>query len=187
VTAVAATLAQLFGFSEDECQMMQVAGYLHDLGKLAVPEAILEKPGRLSPEEYCIIKAHTYYSFKILDTLSELEVINTWASYHHERLDGKGYPFCLQAENLSMGSRIMAVADVFTAITEDRPYRQALARPDALRVLYRMSQDKALDEDVVAVLQDRFDDINSVRMAAQADAAKEYHALTPPENPHVKV
>lgn len=187
VATVATTLAQLFGFSENECQMMQVAGHLHDLGKLSIPETILEKPGRLSPEEYSIVKAHAYYTFKVLDTLSELEVINTWASYHHERLDGKGYPFRLQEDNLSVGSRIIAVADVFTAITEDRPYRQAMDRPEALRVLNRMSQDKALDEDVVAVLQDRFDDINSVRMAAQADAAKEYHALKPPENPHVKV
>jgi HD-GYP domain-containing protein (c-di-GMP phosphodiesterase class II) len=177
VASVAAALAKLFGFSENECQMMQAAGHLHDLGKLSIPETILEKPGRLSPEEYCIIKAHTYYTFKILDSLSELKVINTWASYHHERLDGKGYPFRLQAENLSMGSRIMAVADVFTAITEDRPYRQAMGRPEALRVLNRMSQDKALDEDVVAVLQDRFDAINSVRMAAQADILEKHQDL----------
>ncbi|MEW6662426.1 MAG: HD-GYP domain-containing protein [Bacillota bacterium] len=177
VAAAAEALAGFFGFSENECQMMRIAGYLHDLGKLAIPDAILEKPGKLSSEEYYIIKAHTFHTFRILETISELEVINTWASYHHERLDGKGYPFHHRAENLSMGSRIMAVADVFTAITEDRPYRKGMSRQEAFKVLCRMAQDSALDKEVVATLQDNFEIISSIRMAAQADAIKEYQTF----------
>lgn len=102
VAATAEALGRLLGFSEKECRMMKVAGYLHDLGKLAVPAEILEKPGRLTMEEFCIIKAHTFYTYRILERLEGLEIINTWASFHHERLDGKGYPFHHRAEDLPL-------------------------------------------------------------------------------------
>lgn len=174
VAATAETLSRLIGFSERECQMTRAAGYLHDLGKLAVPAEILEKPAKLTENEFNVIKSHTFYTYRILETISDLDVINAWASFHHERLDGKGYPFHHKGEDLSPGSRIMAVADVFTAITEGRPYRKGMSNDKALQVLQQMAQVSALDSDVVSTLRIHYDEVNSIRIAAQAAASKEY-------------
>jgi len=174
VAASAESLARLVGFSARECLTMRIAGYLHDLGKLAVPKEILEKPAKLTAEEFNVIRSHTFYTYRILERVPDLEVISTWAAFHHERLDGKGYPFHLRGEDMSLGSRIMAVADVFTAITEDRPYRKGMPSERALKVLQQMADDSALDLYLVAVLRSHYEEVNSARMSAQAVASKEY-------------
>lgn len=174
VAATAAALAGFMGFSERECRMMEIAGRLHDLGKLAVPLEILDKPGKLTKDEFNIIKIHPFYTYRILETINDLDVINVWASFHHERLDGNGYPFHHKGEDLSPGSRIMAVADVFTAITEDRPYRKGMESNEALRILENMAGVSALDSDVVSSLRLNYDEINSIRLVGQAAASKEY-------------
>jgi len=180
VAASAEALAKLAGFSARECRMMRVAGYLHDLGKLAVPPEILEKPSKLTEEEFNVIRAHTFHTYRVLEPIADLEVINTWASFHHERLDGSGYPFHLAARNLSLGSRIMAVADVFTAVTEDRPYRKGMTGDKALQVLQHMVNASALDAGIVSLLQRNFDEVNSLRAAAQAASAEEYQRSSVP-------
>ncbi|HIE43217.1 MAG TPA: HD domain-containing protein [Candidatus Omnitrophica bacterium] len=167
-------LARGLGFSERECQMMRLAGYLHDLGKLAVPIEILEKPAKLTVEEFNIIKSHTFHTYRVLENIEELEIINTWAAFHHERLDGGGYPFHLKGEDLSLGSRIMAVADVFTAITEDRPYRKGMDTQIALKVIQQMADNSALDPAIVLELKRHFADINSARISVQKIATEEY-------------
>jgi len=174
VAATASALAKLIGFSEKECYLMKIAGYLHDLGKLAVPSEILEKPGILSAEERNVIKRHAFYTHRILETIDGLEIINIWASYHHERPDGNGYPFHYTAEDIPLGSRIMAVADVFTALTEDRPYRKGMEDNETLKVLQKLAGESALDAEVTSVLFRHFDDLNSIRRAAQEESAREY-------------
>lgn len=174
VAASAEGLAELAGFSEKECKMMKVASYLHDLGKLAVPTEILEKPSGLTVHEYNVVKSHPFYSYRILESVSGLEVVNAWASFHHERLDGSGYPFHYGERELSTGSRIMAVADVFTAITEDRPYRKGMSGEVALSVLEEMAESSQLDNHVVSLVSRNFDMINSKRIAAQEPVSKEY-------------
>jgi len=174
VAASAEGLAELSGFSERECKMIEVAGNLHDLGKLAVPKEILEKPAALTRREYNIVKCHPFYSFRVLEPVSGLEVINEWASFHHERLDARGYPFHHGEADLSVGSRIMAVADIFTAITEDRPYRPGMTGERALSILKEMAGESLLDPDIVSLLSSNFDDINSRRIAAQEPASRRY-------------
>lgn len=174
VAATAETLARLIGFSESECRLMRVAGYLHDLGKLAVPAEILEKPGGLTPEEFNVIRSHTYYTYRILEPIKDLEVVNTWASFHHERLNGTGYPFRYRDEDLSLGSRIMAVADVFTALTEDRPYRKGMEAERTFEVLEQMVESVVLDPRVISLLKDHFDEINSSRIASQKASVECY-------------
>lgn len=174
VAACAEGLAILAGLSRRESLMLRVAGYLHDLGKLAVPAEILEKSGRLSEEEFQVIKRHTYYTYRILETVPGLEEINSWASLHHERLDGNGYPFHYKDEDLSLGARIMAVADVFTAITEDRPYRKGMDKGQALEVLKKMAGDLALDSKIVTLLSDHYEEISFLRKQAQSVAAEEF-------------
>ncbi len=177
VAASAEKLAQLAAFSERDRKMMKVAGYLHDLGKLAVPVDIINKPSGLSDEEFQIIKSHTYYTYRILEQINGFEKINSWASFHHECLDGGGYPFHLGESELCMGSRIVAVADVFTAVTEDRPYRAGMDKKSALQVLRKMADKHKLDPDVVMLLKENFEEVNVCRLLAQEVTGNEYHRI----------
>ncbi|WMJ85120.1 HD-GYP domain-containing protein [Oscillospiraceae bacterium LTW-04] len=174
VAKVAEYLANLTGFSPIERKMMLIAGYLHDLGKLAIDNEILEKPDNLQLDEFNEIRTHTYYTYVLLNKIQQFDTIKIWAAYHHERLDGKGYPFHIVGENLPLGSRIMAVADVFTAITEDRPYRKGMSMEHATKVLNNMVDNGALDGNIVKTATDNFALINDIRAAAQKVAARQY-------------
>lgn len=174
VAACAEALSRLAGLSEKECVMMRIAGYLHDLGKLGVPKEVLEKPGPLTEEERNLIRSHPYHSNRILRRIQEMDDITFWASSHHERLDGTGYPFHLDGRDLLLANRIMAVADTFTAITEDRPYRSGMGRDQALEIIESMARSQALDFNVVKLLLSNFDEVDSCRASAQAAAAEEY-------------
>lgn len=153
VAGVAVELAKNIGFSESELKFIEIAGYLHDVGKIAIPIEILEKPDRLTEEESNIIKLHVYYSYRILEQIEGLEIINEWGSFHHERLDGSGYPFGIKGDSLSLGSRIMAIADVFTALIEDRPYRKGMSIDEALDNIRNLVEANKLDKYVFSVLE----------------------------------
>jgi HD-GYP domain-containing protein (c-di-GMP phosphodiesterase class II) len=174
VAAVARELARRMCFSGKACRQMLVAGYLHDLGKVAVPNAILNKPGKLDPDEFDVIRAHTYHTYHILSTIGGFEEIAIWAAFHHERLDGKGYPFHVRGEDIPLGSRIMCVADVFTAVTENRPYRKGTGRNETLPILQNMARSGSLDDNVVGVLTENYDEIDRMRSDAQEISASEY-------------
>jgi HD-GYP domain-containing protein (c-di-GMP phosphodiesterase class II) len=174
VSATSVALARLAGFSEKECITMEIAGYLHDLGKLAVPKEILEKPDKLSMEEFNIVRSHTYHTYRILSHMQDFKTINQWASFHHERLDGSGYPFHISEFDFPLGSRIMAVSDVFTAVSEDRPYREGMSIEKALSTIVSMASNHALDPYVVSLLERNVQFADDARKSAQIDARKEY-------------
>jgi len=155
VAASAFKMAGISGFSTEDSNKMLVAGLLHDLGKLAVPEEILEKTDRLSPEEFRQIKRHTYYTHRILDKIAGFEEINRWASFHHEKMDGSGYPFRLKGQSIPIPSRYMAVSDVFSALAENRPYRRGLPGDKIMGILDDMSG-SALDPQAVKLLKDNY-------------------------------
>lgn len=178
VATCSGELARLVGFSEAECDMIRISGYLHDLGKLTVPAEILEKPSKLSESEFNIIKSHTFYTYRILQNVSNLGTISAWAAYHHERLDGTGYPFHQGDRELSLGSKIVAVADVFTALTEDRPYRKGMEPSKAIEILENMVNISALDSNVVRILKLHYDEINAVREMTQAKAYENYEEFS---------
>ncbi|MPL99745.1 3'3'-cGAMP-specific phosphodiesterase 1 [bioreactor metagenome] len=180
VAKTAETLARFAGFSDKECKMMEVAGNLHDLGKLAVSRNILDKPGSLNKEEFNIIRSHTFFTFRLLQAIGGFETINKWASFHHEKLNGKGYPFHLDGGSLPLGSRIMAVADIFTALTEDRPYRAGIPSEKAVSILRSMTEDGSICPYVVTILLDHLNEINELRLAAQEEAKLEYDYLYEP-------
>ncbi|OIR03127.1 cyclic di-GMP phosphodiesterase response regulator RpfG [mine drainage metagenome] len=165
VAAVAEVLGQHLGFSSADSKLLRIAGYLHDIGKLAVPSEILNKPGNLTEAEMLVVKQHPYYTFRILSTVPGLETINTLASLHHERLDRRGYPF--RSREIPLGSRIIAVADIFTAITEDRPYRRGMDRARSFEVMDQMVLDGAIDGGVAAALQQNYDAFERVRNLSQ--------------------
>lgn len=169
VAATSEHLAARLGLAPAEQRLIGVAGYLHDIGKLAVPPALLDKPGKLTPQEMLIIKRHPYHTHQILSMVPSLATVNTWASLHHERLDGTGYPF--RTGDIPLQARIIAVADVFTAITEHRPYRAGMPRDECLAVLDKMVAERAIDGDIVAALRRDFEQIHHVRGRSQQDGA----------------
>lgn len=177
VAATAVELAKRLNFSPREQSLMRAAGHFHDLGKLTIPKHVLNKADRPTADEWAAIKAHPYHTFRFLDSIGGMVQISQWAAFHHERVDGKGYPFRVGAENLPLGSRIMAVADVFAAVSEDRPYRKAMARSACIEVLEKFVQQRALDGDVVATLQSHYDEIDAVRQAERASYALKQQAL----------
>lgn len=174
VAGTAEVLSQLYSFSESGSQMMKVAGYLHDIGKLSIPVEILHKPDRLTAEEFNIVKKHPFWTYQALGSINGLEEISTWASFHHERIDSTGYPFRYKGGELPLGSRIIAVADVFTALTEDRPYRKGMEQEKVRDILRGMVTDRALDAGVVSTLISHYDHIDSCRMASQVESARLY-------------
>lgn len=174
VAKTAEKLAELAGFSGNECLMMLVAGYLHDLGKLAIDNAVLEKPGKLDNREFNTIRSHTFFTYQLLGRIQGFETINRWASFHHERLDGNGYPFHLKGDSIPVGSRIMAVADIFTAITEPRPYRDGMERDKRIRLLRSMVDSGAICGRAVASVLDNFSLMTAICRESQMEAAEYY-------------
>lgn len=174
VAVVAYELTKICGFSERESTLMLIAGYLHDLGKLAIPSEILEKPGPLDSSEMNIMRKHTYFTYLVLSRIKGLEDVAMWAAYHHERPSGDGYPFHIQGKDLTKLCRVMAVADIFTAITEDRPYRKGMSNDAAMGVLKNMANANSVDSSLVKVVEDNFDYINNIRIEAQNKALRDY-------------
>jgi HD-GYP domain-containing protein (c-di-GMP phosphodiesterase class II) len=177
VAATAVALARLAGFSGEERKLVETAAYLHDLGKLAIPSEIIEKPGKLTDDEWYIMRSHVYYTYRILEPIDFLGLISSWSALHQERLNGTGYPFGYRGDELPLGSRIMAVADVFTAITEDRPYRTGMSKAAAKKVLQSMADKNELDKNLVSIALTNFDELNQLRASAQDEAAREYLAF----------
>jgi HD-GYP domain-containing protein (c-di-GMP phosphodiesterase class II) len=130
---------------------------LHDIGKMRVPDGILEKPASLSFPERAVMLGHSFESYQILHHVHGFEDISRWGAYHHETLTGEGYPFHLTAPDLDTPSRIVAIADIFQALTQQRPYRPA-KDPDAvmgsLQHHVRLHQ---IDSDLMNLVVDDFD------------------------------
>ncbi|WP_347488595.1 HD domain-containing phosphohydrolase [Desulfoscipio sp. XC116] len=165
VAEVAAFLAGQAGFTNTQQKNIYVAGLLHDLGKLSIPEEILEKPAGLSRQEFNIIKQHTYITYQILSMINGFEEINQWAAYHHEKLNGEGYPFHLTGADMPTGSRIMAVADIFSALVEDRPYRKGLPRHRVEEIMIRMAETRSIDREILQILMDNYKEAENIKEA----------------------
>ena len=174
VAHCAGKVGELAGMGKTDCQLLEVAGLLHDLGKLSLPSAIIMKPGALTVAERAVIKKHSYVTHSLLNSVSGFSKVGEWAAYHHERLDGLGYPFRPRAEEISQGARIIAVADVFTALSEDRPYRAGMGKEQTLKVLTAEAVAGAWDPEVVSLLADNYDGIHREMQELQGSAAESY-------------
>lgn len=143
---------KLLGDTHPFLEVLYWAGYLHDLGKIGIPEYILQKPSKLSEEEYRVVQRHAKLGAQILSSASaEFERIAEAVQAHHERWDGKGYPQGLSGEAIPLTGRILAVADVFEVLTHDRPYRKAISVEEALAELER-NAGRQFDPQVVKAL-----------------------------------
>ncbi len=141
-------ICRYYEFDEKTYWMMRIAADLHDLGKLAVPNGILDKPAKLTRQEFMTIQSHPYYTRKILENIKGFEEITEWASNHHEKLDGSGYPYGLDRSRLDFNSRILACVDIYQALTEDRPYRKALSHAEAMKLMQGMARDGLIEPSV---------------------------------------
>ena len=167
-------LAEAAGMSELEVKLIEAAGLLHDLGKLVIPNAILEKPAGLTHAEMAVMKQHTNYTFSVLSTIGGLQMIAEWAAYHHERLDGKGYPFKRKAHEMTLGARIMAVSDIFTAVAEDRPYRNGMPAERIKIILQNQADGGIQDARIVKLLLENIDEIRR-SVAEEQEQARQYY------------
>jgi putative two-component system response regulator len=159
-----AALARSIGLPDDECRTLRLAAPMHDIGKVATPDAILLKPGPLTPEEFEIMKQHTTAGFEILDG-SDSPVLRCAAEIaltHHERFDGKGYPRGLAGSDIPLSGRLCSIVDVFDALTSRRPYKEAWPIDAALTYI-----DEAIgtqfDPDIGSVFHDALDEIRAIK------------------------
>ena len=125
VTAFTIAIARAMGLSKDQIAVIARGAFLHDIGKMAIPDAILRKPGKLTPDEILIMQEHCYHGYEILKKIPFLGEAAEIVYAHQERYDGTGYPRGLKGEQIPLGARIFSVADTLDAITSDRPYRPA--------------------------------------------------------------
>jgi ribonuclease P protein subunit RPR2 len=151
VGAWSGRLATALGLPPEEVETITQAGLLHDIGKIGVPEAVLRKRGALTPDEWTLMRQHPVIGAQIVAPFEFFGGGALVIRHHHERWDGSGYPDGLVGAAIPLGARIVAVADVFDALTSDRPYRPALARDAALAYLTEEAG-RTLDPDVVAVI-----------------------------------
>lgn len=137
VAKISSKIASDLGYSKREVDMVYWTGLVHDIGKILIRDDILEKKGKLTDEEYEIIKMHPVWGHQTLDGNQSLSEIAKYVLHHHERWDGKGYPTGLSGEDIPLVSRIIAVADTYDAMTSDRPYRKALSEEIAINEIVR--------------------------------------------------
>jgi len=149
VSAYAALIGEALGLNDLEVEEIRLGGVLHDIGKVAIPENILNKNGPLNPQEWDTMKSHVTFGAKILEPLTPLARIRDMVLHHHEFFDGSGYPHALEGEKIPLGARIIAVADAYDTITSDRTYKKARAAAEALAELERCSNAQ-FDAKVVA-------------------------------------
>ena len=166
VRVFAVAIAQRLGLSEDEIEALRAAALLHDIGKLAVPEHIINKPGKLTPEEFVKMKIHPVVGSEILERVAFPYPVAPIVRSHHERWDGTGYPDGLKHEEIPIGARILAAVDCLDALASDRQYRNALSLEHAMEKVATMSG-TSFDPRVVEILKRRYVELEGMVQAGQ--------------------
>ncbi|MBI1349544.1 MAG: HD domain-containing protein [Actinomycetales bacterium] len=166
---IARGVAEQHALNDEFIEQIYLYAPLHDIGKIAIPDRILLKPGRLDPEEWEIMKTHTTRGREMIeritltlhvDRLPNDELLKNIVELHHEAMDGSGYPRGLAGEDIPLEARIISVADVFDALVSERPYKTGWAVDDAIAELERMARDGKLDPDCVAAAKARRDELH---------------------------
>ncbi|MFO7887395.1 MAG: MEDS domain-containing protein [Eubacteriales bacterium] len=150
VANIAKSIAEAMNLSQEKINQTYYSGLVHDIGKTLIPREIINKKGRLTEDEFKIIKEHPMYAYKALLTSKELDHIAKVVVQHHERIDGKGYPLGLKGDDILVESRILSIADAYDAMTSNRPYRKALTREEAFAEI-RNNFGKQFDSDIANI------------------------------------
>jgi GGDEF domain-containing protein len=147
------------GYSEQEAERLRLAGLLHDIGKIGIPDALLLKPGRLDLREKQMIQSHSEISFKLLSDIANLDDVLPAVRHHHEAMDGSGYPDGLAGESIPLGARILAYADIFDALTSKRVYRDAMGLEKAKSIIKQDIDKGRLDPAIAPYAFDFYDTV----------------------------
>lgn len=166
VALYAKRLAEQVGYSEEDCELLYLTGLLHDVGKIAINDAILNKPDRLTDEEFAEIQRHPEEGWNILQGLDQLNYVLPGVLHHHERIDGKGYPDGLTETKIPLDGRILAVADAYDAMTSNRAYRTGMPHEKAIGIL-RDGAGTQWDSEAIHAFLEIQDDITSIRESYQ--------------------
>jgi HD-GYP domain-containing protein (c-di-GMP phosphodiesterase class II) len=165
VTALAELVALRLGWGEERLKSLRIGGRLHDIGKLAVPDAVLCKEGGLEKDELAQIQEHPTIGAKLILRIAALRDAIPYVLYHHERWDGTGYPSGKAGEEIPVEARVLAVADAFDAMTSDRPYRPALSHDEALAEVERCAGTQ-FDPEIARIFLELFGEAEELRAAA---------------------
>lgn len=152
VSGRAVAIGRILGVDQDTLDALRLAGILHDLGKLAIADNVLQKPGPLDVNERRLIEQHSVMGEALLEGISSLEQARPIVRHHHEKLNGSGYPDGLRGEQIPMAARIVAVCDVYDALTHERPYKGACSSEEAIHILFEEVAAGFWDRDVVGAL-----------------------------------
>jgi len=172
VAIYAKNMGVALGLNEEQLDAIYNAGLLHDVGKIGIPDNILLKPGRLMPHEYEIMKLHPIFSYEIIKSIPKFKKIAQCIKHHHERMDGSGYPDGLKKDKIELGARILAIADIFDALTTQRPYRDKMPPEEAIKILKQESVDLNILSKTEKVLEESYmtqRDIESVFVPLKLD------------------
>jgi putative nucleotidyltransferase with HDIG domain len=161
----ATVTAEVLGLDAKEIETIRLGAALHDVGKIVVSDQILKKPGKLTPDEYAIIKQHCYSGGQICKRVSFLEAAYPIVYHHHERFDGGGYPDGIGGDSIPLGARIVSVVDAYDSMTNDRPYRKAMSHEEAAAIL-REGAGSQWDPEIVNAFLAALDESSSERPAA---------------------
>lgn len=151
VSRLSRFFAERFGMNATACDKIEIAGLLHDLGKLRIPDELLEKPSKLDADERQTMNTHAFETYLILRNISGFDDITRWAAYHHEEPDGSGYPFHVMEKDMPFEARILRVADIFQAMTQNRPYRKGLDADSLVAFMTQLANQHRIDGEVAAL------------------------------------
>lgn len=177
VAHLSSLIGGYFGFSEERCKKLMIAGYLHDIGKIGIDPGLIEKNGPLTDEEFNLIKLHPYYTGQILNELNTSDWFSgivTWAETHHEKSDGTGYPFSLDGTSLDEGVKILSFSDVISALMEKRPYRKSLSVDEAFDII-KNKISAAISPEMFDVIEKHKSEINDLVLKCQTHTFEEYN------------
>jgi len=163
IANIAWHMGDYYNYEKEERLKLYLAAALHDLGKLKTPTAVLEKPDKLTDEEFTIIKDHVRITWELLKDIDGFQDIREWASNHHEKLNGTGYPFGKSACDLDFNSRLMACIDIYQAVSEERPYHPSRNQKSAFEILNKFADEGGIDKNIVNDLSKalvQYDDID---------------------------
>ena len=169
-------ISKMLGLDDYKSTIIKIASMLHDIGKLSIPINILEKKGKLTQDEFEIIKCHTIVGYNILSNMG-IDDIRDIATLHHEKLNGTGYPFCLKGDNISKEARIVAVADVLSALIGKRSYKDEFSKDEVISILSNMASNYEIDKDICNLVIENYDYIEKRVKANTKNTLKLYKNL----------